>query len=157
MFQTGNPAWLKTSGQCQVISSTLRHKEQHVWKAFCCNVNVASYLFSIGRHCLCDNHYFKKIGLGYGESTFPLDCPPPLWHVLRWHSTLTMNLKTILRVSDDMQPSLHCLGALPVDTSSKNLDFILKGVRRMRRRSWPSICYHCARRALFRGRVGGIS
>ena len=42
-------------------------------KAFCCNVDMVSYLSSAQRHCLFDNCRLKKIHLGNGNSMFLLD------------------------------------------------------------------------------------
>lgn len=42
-------------------------------KAFCCNVDMVSYLSSGQRHCLSDKRCLKKIGLGNAESMFLLN------------------------------------------------------------------------------------
>lgn len=73
-------------------------KAQKPIKAFCCNIDMVSYLSSMRRHCLSENYCLQKISLGAGESIFLWDFPS-FDMIVGGINTLTVNSDDGLEVT----------------------------------------------------------
>ena len=81
-------------------------------KAFCCNVDMVSYLSLAQRHCLFDNCCLKKIHLGNGNGMFLLDFSS-LSTFAGGISTLIVNSDDSLRVGMICNPRYSTLAPSP--------------------------------------------